>query len=150
MRLWTNYERCKKCDEPTHLAEAACLHCGVTKAWAKASPNRRIALGTTALRILAALDEHGPTPLSHGARYAEISAGRIRCMSSTNYLLRSSDMVEWAGGNYGRWHVRITDYGRECLRRRSRDPNRCVSPLDTYGPRDADAALTSQPAEEGE
>lgn len=95
----------------------------------------RIALGKTALRVLAVLDEHGPTPLSHGARYAEISAGQIRCMASTNYLLRSSGMVEWAGGNYGRWHVRITDYGRECLARGSRDANRRVTFIETYGPR---------------
>jgi hypothetical protein len=95
----------------------------------------RYTLGKTALRILKVLDEHGPTPLSHGVRYAEINAGQIRCMSSTNWLLRSSGMVEWAGGNYGRWHVRITDYGRECLARGSRDPSRHCTFINTYGPR---------------
>jgi hypothetical protein len=99
---------------------------------------KRITLGKTALRVLAVLDEHGPTPLSHGARYAEINSGQIRIMMSTNHLLRSGGMVEWAGGNYGRWHVRITDYGRECLRLRSH-ASRHGNFVESYGPR-ADTA----------
>lgn len=87
------------------------------------------------MRVLAVLDEHGPTPLSHGARYAEINAGQMRVMASTNYLLRGQGMVEWAGGNYGRWHVRLTDYGRECLARGSHTPGRRAVFADSYGPR---------------
>lgn len=100
----------------------------------------RIALGKTARRVLAVLAEHGPAPLSHGVRYAEIDAGQIRVMSSTNFLLRSGGMVEWAGGNYGRWHVRITDYGRECLRLGSHNASYHGRFADSYGPRD-DAEL---------
>lgn len=101
----------------------------------------RIALGKTAKRALAALVEHGPIQLSHGVRYAAISRYAILVMSSTNYLLRSSGMVEWAGGNYGRWHVRITDYGRDCLKRGSRDPSMRTSAPNSYGPRSEDDLL---------
>lgn len=101
----------------------------------------RIPLGKTAKRALAALAEHGPLTLSHGVRYARISSGGIWVMASTNYLLRRSGMVEWAGGNYGRFHVRLTDYGRECLDRGSHDALRQPNPMhQSYGPRD-DAAL---------
>lgn len=136
MQFRSNYERCKACGESTHTEEAACLHCGAMKSWARARPNRRSALGRTAKRVLATLAEHGAVPLSHGARYAEIHSGQMRVMASTNYLLRSQGMVEWAGGNYGRWHVRITDYGRECLARGSHIPgaNRAAF-SETYGPR---------------
>jgi hypothetical protein len=96
----------------------------------------RIALGKTAMRALKALDEHGPIPLSHGRRYASMSASGIYVMQSTNHLLRTSGMVEWAGGNYDRWSVRLTDYGRDCLKRGSRDADRRVSFTDSYGPRD--------------
>lgn len=99
---------------------------------------RRICLGKTAQRALDALSVHGPLTLSHGYRYAEIGAGGIRVMQSTNHLLRSSGMVEWAGGNYGRWHVRLTEYGDECRKRGWRDPDRVVNFADSYGPR-ADA-----------
>lgn len=96
---------------------------------------KRIALGKTAMRALAALAEHGPIPLSHGARYAEISRSQIRVMASTNYLLRGSGMVEWAGGNYDRWTVRLTDYGRECLAKGSHDPLHRAPPFhQSYGP----------------
>lgn len=95
----------------------------------------RISLGKTAKGVLKRLAENGPAQLSHGSRYAEIDFGPIRVMSSTNYLLRSSCMIEWAGGNYDRWTVRITDYGRECLRRGSRDANIRCHQMDTYGPR---------------
>lgn len=99
----------------------------------------RITLGKTAKRVLRRLAEHGVAQLSHGSRYAEIDYGPIRVMSSTNYLLRSSCMIEWAGGNYDRWTVRITDYGRECLRRGSRDPSIHCHQMDTYGPREESA-----------
>lgn len=102
---------------------------------------RRIALGQTAKRALAMIADHGPLYLTHGARYAEISPLGIRLMASTNYLLRAHGMVEWAGGNYDRWHVRITDYGRQCLERGTHDPMHRPAPMHmTYGPRD-DAAL---------
>lgn len=101
----------------------------------------RIALGKTAKRALATIAKHGPLQLSHGARYARMSPRAIYVMQSTNYLLRSSGMVEWAGGNYDRWHVRITDYGRECLRRGSRDPEVRVVFSDSYGPRDSEDLL---------
>jgi len=100
----------------------------------------RICLGKTAQRALDALSVYGPLPLSHGARYAEIGAAGIRVMASTNYLLRSSGMVEWAGGNYGRWHVRLTEYGDECRRRGWRDASRTVSFSDSYGPADVGSA----------
>jgi hypothetical protein len=98
---------------------------------------RRIALGKTALRVLRFLDENGPTTLSHGARYASISPNGIWVMQNTNYLLRDTGMVEWAGGNYGRWDVRITEYGRECLRRCSHElgPQNRNQFLESYGPR---------------
>lgn len=94
----------------------------------------RIILGKTAQRALGALFVHGPLPLSHGARYAEISAGGIRVMQSTNHLLRTSGMVEWAGGNFDRWTVRITPYGDECRRRGWRDSGVTVRFADTFGP----------------
>lgn len=95
----------------------------------------RIALGKTAKRVLAMLAEHGPIPLSHGARYAEIATYQIRVMASTNHLLRANGMVEWAGGNYDRWTVRLTDYGRECLRLGSHDPRHRAPPFhQSYGP----------------
>lgn len=95
----------------------------------------RICLGKTAQRVLDALHVYGPTPLSHGARYAEIEAGQIRVMQSTNYLLRSAGMVEWAGGNYGRWHVRLTEYGEECRRRGWHDGRRGPKGFtSSYGP----------------
>lgn len=100
----------------------------------------RAALGKTAKRALKALEEYGVLPLSHGYRYATMSRAGIFVMQSTNYLLRTSGMVEWAGGNYGRWDVRLTDYGRDCLQRGSRDPRRHVPFPDSYGPRD-DAEL---------
>ena len=50
-------------------------------------------------------------------------------------------MVEWAGGNYGRWDVCITDYGRECLERGWRDANRRVAFAESYGPRHERANL---------
>ena len=95
---------------------------------------RRLALGKTARRALAMIAEHGPLQLSHGTRYAEMSASVIRVMQSTNYLLRSSGMVEWAGGNHDRWQVRITEYGQECLLRGTRDPSHRVRFSDSYGP----------------
>lgn len=95
----------------------------------------RSSLGKTALRVLRFLDENGPTSLSHGSRYASISPNGIWVMQSTNYMLRSSGMVEWAGGNYGRWDVRITEYGRECLARGSRDSSVRVAFIDGFGPR---------------
>lgn len=101
----------------------------------------RIALGKTALRVLQYLDDHGPTRLSHGSRYASFGPSLIRVMQSTNYLLRASGMVVWAGGNYERWHVRLTNYGRECLTRRSHDGRRLPDGFPaSYGPSD-DAAL---------
>jgi hypothetical protein len=100
----------------------------------------RIPLGKTAKRVLAMLAEHGPTPLSHGARYAEITTYQIRVMASTNHLLRASGMVEWAGGNHDRWTVRLTDYGRECHRLGSHDPlHRAPSFHASYGPSPDDA-----------
>lgn len=95
---------------------------------------KRIKLGKTAMAVLRMLDREGVVPLSHGVRYAEINPYQIRVMSSTNWLLRSSGMVEWAGGNYGRWSVRLTDYGRECLTKGSRLPSRRVPGHTTYGP----------------
>jgi hypothetical protein len=103
----------------------------------------RIALGRTTLRVLRYLEDNGPTTLSHGARHASFSPNGIWVMASTNYLLRSSGMVEWAGGNYGRWDVRITDYGRECLKRGSRDPRRVVRFSDSYGPKPDEGPLAA-------
>lgn len=98
----------------------------------------RISLGKTAKAALKMIAEHGPIPLGHGVRYAQISPTGITVMQSTNHLLRTSGMIEWAGGNYDRWDVRITDYGRECLRRGSRDDSIHVSFSDSYGPRQDD------------
>lgn len=101
----------------------------------------RITLGKTAMRALAMVAEYGPLPLSHGVRYAQISPSGVTVMMSTNHLLRTSGMIEWAGGNYDRWTVRITDYGRDCLKRGSRDPRRHVPFADSFGPRDGDELL---------
>lgn len=106
---------------------------------------RRITLGNTAKRALDMIAEHGPLPLTHGYRYARISRAGIYVMQSTNHLLRSSGMVEWAGGNYDRSHVRITEYGEECRRRGSRDPAVSVHFSDSYGPREGEE-LRSAPA----
>lgn len=104
---------------------------------AKEPKASRTVLGKTALRVLSALDEHGPIPLSHGYRYALVSRFACLVMSSTNHLLRAHGMVEWAGCNYGCSHVMITDYGLDCLKRKSRDLNRAAgSMIDTYGPRE--------------
>lgn len=95
----------------------------------------RASLGNTARRALQAIAEHGPITLSHGVHYAEITRYGVFVMSPTNHLLRANGLVEWAGGNYSRWHVRITDYGRECLGRGSRDlSRRRIPPHLTYGP----------------
>ena len=102
----------------------------------------RVALGETAKRALAMIAEHGPLPLSHGVRYAQISPSHVTVMMSTNHLLRTSGMIEWAGGNYDRWTVRITEYGRECLKRGSRDPRHHVPFSDSFGPRDGEELLT--------
>jgi hypothetical protein len=65
----------------------------------------------------------------------------MRVMASTNDHLRTHGLVEWAGGNYDRWCVRITDYGRECLARRSHDGKARARLHETYGPRpDAEGA----------
>lgn len=97
--------------------------------------SKRIGLGKTAILVLSKLAEHGPIPLSHGARYAEITTYQIRVMASTNHLLRHYGMVEWAGGNYDRWTVSLTDYGRECLRLGSHDPLHRAKPFHaSYGP----------------
>lgn len=95
----------------------------------------RITLGKTALRVLRFLEANGATTLSHGSRYASISPNGIWVMSSTNHLLRSSGIVEWAGGNYGRWDVRITDYGRDCLRLGSHAGHH-GNFVGSYGPRE--------------
>jgi len=96
----------------------------------------RIRLGKTAQKVLDNLHVHGPIWLSHGSRYAEIGSNGARVMMSTNHLLRATGMVEWAGGNYGSWHVRITEYGEECRRRGWHDGDRRrQSTTVTYGPR---------------
>ena len=101
---------------------------------------KRIKLGKTAMRVLQKLDERGPTPLSHGVRYAAFNPNLISVMSSTNHHLRTYQLVEWAGGNYDRWTVRLTDYGRECLRLGSHDPSRPGGKFaDSYGPREIES-----------
>lgn len=111
----------------------------------------RVTLGKTAMSALKALDDNGPLQLSHGYRYASISLDGIYLMSSTNHLLRTENLVEWAGGNYDRHHVRITDYGRDCLARGSHVPgsqNKGLPPFTrfhaSYGP----AALSQQASDE--
>ena len=94
----------------------------------------RSPLGKTARLALQALADHGPLVLSHGRRYASTGPGGLYVMSPTNHTLRVRGMVEWAGGNYDRFHVRLTDYGRECLRRGSHDLDRpAVSFAESYG-----------------
>ena len=81
----------------------------------------RIITGKTVRLVLTHLAVHGPCGITHGSRYAHFNGASWQVMSSTEHLLRTSGMVEAAGGNYPDHFVRLTPYGRKCHERGWRD-----------------------------
>ncbi len=82
---------------------------------------RRSTLGRTTRAVLQHLVDHGVCGLNHGSRWALFNGASWIVKSDCEHFLRTSGMIEAAGGNYPDHYVRITDYGRDCLKRGSKD-----------------------------